>query len=262
MEVKYVYRIDDIHPAMMWSRFQRVMAMFQERGVVPLLGVIPDNQDKSLQFDPPREDFHQIMRTLVAEKRAEVAQHGYRHLYTTRQQSINQRLYGRVSSSEFAGLPYETQYAMIRDGQAMLRAQGLESDVWMAPSHTSDHHTFRALKNLGFRYVTDGVAVYPYQRHGLIFVPQQNWQSQKPFPMGVFTICLHLDDLEEAAMKEIEAHLKTDDVIIPFSQAAQLPRQWYHGPLNSFFKAKRMAYHLGVRPLRAMKNQAVPHQER
>lgn len=262
MGVQYVYRIDDIHPAMMWSRFDRVMALFQRHGVVPLLGVIPDNQDESLMFDPPRSDFYQVMGTLVAENRAEISQHGYRHIYTTRQRSINQRLYGRVSSSEFAGLPYDTQYEMIRKGQTLLGNQGLETDTWMAPSHTNDHNTFRALKNLGFRYVTDGVAVYPYQQEGLIFVPQQNWQAKKPFPMGVFTICLHLDNLEEDAMDAIEAHLASADEIIPFSKAALLPRRWYHTGLNGLFKLKRVAYHWAVRPLRQLKRQAVFHQER
>jgi predicted deacetylase len=255
VNLRFVYRIDDIHPAMMWNRFWEVMAMMEAHQVVPLLGVIPDNQDQSLMFDLPNPEFFSIIRSLVSDGKAEICQHGYQHVYTTQQHSINQTLYGRVSSSEFVGIPYEHQYQMIKNGKEILKSQGLCTDIWMAPSHTSDRNTFRALNELGFKYVTDGVALYPYELYGLLFVPQQIFRPKKDFPFnyGVFTICLHLNNLTTDRINEIKSHINSGGTIISFSEAAQLPHKWFHIGSNALYKSKRIASHLVVRPLRGLK---------
>ncbi len=257
MSIRFVYRIDDIHPAMLWDRFWEAMTMFEAHKVVPLLGVIPDNQDQSLMFNAPNSEFFKIIRSLVRDGKAEICQHGYQHVYTTQQNSINQILYGRVSNSEFAGIPYEQQYRMIKKGKEILEAEGLFTDIWMAPSHTNDRNTFKALKELGFKYVTDGVALYPYKKYGLLFVPQQVWEPkiEYPFNFGVYTVCLHLDSLTEDMVDKIGAHLTSGDDIISFSGAVSRPRKWFHKGGNTLYKLKRFTYHRLVRPYRNMRKQ-------
>lgn len=252
MRIKYIYRIDDIHPAMLWDRFWEVMTMMEAHQVIPLLGVIPDNRDQALVYDDPNPDFASIIRTLVEDRKVDICQHGYQHLYSTVQNSVNQVLYGCVSNSEFAGLPYEQQYRMIKKGKEILKSHRLFTDTWMAPSHTNDGNTFRALKELGFKYITDGVALYPYQRFGLLFVPQQIWRPQREFPFdfGIFTISLHLNDLSRGTMEAIEAHLKSGDEIISFYEAVKLPRKWFYPACNMLYKVKRIAAVTVVRPCR------------
>ncbi len=257
MNIKYVYRIDDIHPAMIWKHFFKVMTMMEAHRVVPLLGVIPDNQDQSLMFDPPDPEYDSIIKLLVGNHKAEICQHGYRHVYLTRQKSINQFLYGRVGSSEFAGLSYQNQLQMISEGKKILESIGLFTKTWMAPSHTSDHNTYKALKNLGFKYVTDGIALFPYQKYGLTFVPQQIFRPCKDFPFdrGIFTICLHLNNLTEDRIYEIETHLESGAEIIPFSEAARFSCNLIHKGWNTFYKIKRASSCRIVRPYRNLREQ-------
>lgn len=253
--VKYLYRIDDIHPQMMWDRFYEIMEIFGEYDTVPLLGLIPDNRDESIMFDPENPEYYDIIKSLVESGKAQICQHGFTHVYTTVQNSVNQYLYGRVSPSEFANLSYETQYQMIQEGRHKLQSAGLYTDSWMAPSHTNDKRTFRVLKNLGFKYVTDGIALFPYEKYGLIFIPQQIWEPKKEFGCGVFTICLHLDDLTDELIEEIRQHLESDDHIISFEEAVDLPRLWYYPLINNLYKGKRIVYFHIVRRYRDHKAQ-------
>ena len=253
MAIKFVYRIDDIHPAMMWDRFEEMMTLFELHHVVPLLGIIPDNRDQTLNFDAPDPNFFRKIKDMVDLGKVEICQHGYQHVYATKQKSVNQILYGRVSNSEFVGIPYEKQYQMIRKGKEILESNGLFTETWMAPSHTNDRNTFRALKKLGFKYVTDGIALYPYQQYGLIFVPQQIWNPKREFAFGLYTICLHLNDLSDESIREIKKHLKSGDEIISFSEAAQTPRRWFHKGLNVLYKMKRILSYRGVRYIRNIK---------
>jgi len=257
MKIQFVYRIDDIHPAMMWKRFYKIMEMMEKHRVIPLLGLIPDNQDQSLMFNPPNPEYDSILRFLVENQKAEICQHGYRHAYKTRQKSVNQILYGRVSSSEFSGLPYQQQLQMISKGKNILESKGLFTKTWMAPSHTSDHRTYRALKVLGFKYVTDGIALFPYQKYGLTFVPQQIFRPRKDFPfnLGIYTICLHLNSLTEERLQEIENHLKSGADFIPFSGAAKFSCNLVHKGWNSFYKIKRASSYRIVRPCRNLREQ-------
>ena len=251
--IKFVYRIDDIHPRMMWSRFNEIMDIFSDHGVVPLLGVIPDNKDQSLMFEKRNPRFFDIIKNMRDEGKIEISQHGYHHLYTTTQKSANQRFYGRVSPSEFVGLSYKEQYDMLKHGKEILRSHDIESDIWMAPSHTSDKNTFKALKALGFKYVTDGISLYPYKKSGLLFVPQQVWQPKKEFAFGVFTVCIHLDDLTDQDVEDIRRHVSSDAEIINFSEAADMGLKWYFPLANTLYKSKRIIYHNVIRRYREKK---------
>lgn len=253
-KIKYIYRIDDIHPRMLWGRFYTLMDLFKDYEVVPLLGIIPDNKDDSLNYEEENPDYWKLMKEMVEKGDIEICQHGYQHIYSTIQKSINQNLYGRVSPSEFANLPYNVQLKKIKKGREILESYGLHTDIWMAPSHTNDKNTFRALKNLGFRYITDGISVYPFKKHGLTFIPQQIWEPKKEFISGVFTICLHLDDLTDELIEEIKNHLKSEDDIISFSEATKLEKRLSHSFLNTAYKGKRIAYYHVIRRIRRLKS--------
>lgn len=259
--INYIYRIDDIHAKMDWNTFNQIMQIFRDAQVVPLLGLVPDNQDEFLNYGKENREYYSIIRQMIANGEIEVSQHGYRHLYCSKQHSINQILYGRSANSEFCGLSYEEQLEMIRSGKQILMENGItEPDIWMAPSHTNDHNTLKALKDLGFRYVTDGIGLYPFYRQGLKFIPQQIFHPRKVFPFGVYTICLHLFDLDEEMMQLIREHVNNQNNIISFRDALEIKLKWYYGFGNLLYKSKRVLYFHVVRRYRNLRGKSDPHQ--
>src|SRR5687768_2600237 len=213
---RFVIRLDDVCPTMSWSAYRRASALFQELGVRPLLAVVPDNRDPSLMVDAPDPAFWAEMRARAAEGWT-LAQHGYTHQYTTDHPGLL-RLGKR---SELAGLSYARQREMLADGQALLREQGCATDVFIAPSHSFDRETLRALRDLGFRYLSDGYGLYPFRRDGLVWVPQL-FASGRHFGVGIYTICLHLNTMSERAWESFAAFLRRQQRrIIDFPSAAR-----------------------------------------
>ena len=173
--------------------------MFDEFSVQPLIGVIPDNHDPQLrEFPEFVGDFWEHVRSLQA-RGWEIAQHGFQHLYVTNDCG----LMGINGLSEFAGLPFEEQFDKLARGQRILCEHGLSFETFMAPSHSFDRLTLRALRELGFSTVTDGFTPWPSIEHGLIFLPQ--WlASPRVLPLGVQTFCLHVNVMTEGQIHRVE----------------------------------------------------------
>jgi predicted deacetylase len=161
--------------------------------------VIPDNQDAELrQYPAYRGDFWEKVRSLQS-RGWEVAQHGFQHVYATRECG----LLGINGLSEFAGLPFEDQFAKLANGKQILCEHRLRFETFMAPSHSFDRLTLRALRELGFTTVTDGFSPWPAIEHGLIFLPQ--WLAvPRALPWGVQTFCLHLNVMAEWQIVRVE----------------------------------------------------------
>jgi len=213
------FRLDDITPDMDWNRFYRVKAIFDKYKVKPLIGVVPDNHDERLMRGEHYDDFWEYVASLEREGWL-LAQHGYRHVYETKSGGM----LGLKRASEFAGLPYEVQYEKIKNGQEILLRHGLSVKIFMAPGHTFDKYTLRALRKLGFTCVTDGFTKVPCRRQGLLFVPCRSWAPR--LSGGVDTICLHCNELGESDYRELENFLEMHGgQVVPFSEmAGQL---WY-----------------------------------
>ncbi len=191
--MKVAFRFDDITTHMNWDMFDRLVELFSKYQIKPLLGVIPDNRDPTLLKLPYREDGWAKIKALK-DRGWLMAQHGYQHAYV----SDNAGLLGINHYSEFAGVAYQTQFDMLRDGRKLLEEHGLASDIFMAPAHSYDDQTLQALSALGFRYVTDGYSLLPYKRHGLKIIPCQTSVPRK-IPFGLLTICLHPNTMTDEA---------------------------------------------------------------
>ena len=218
MTARYLIRLDDIAPHMDWVRFERLERVFNEFGIQPLLGVIPDNQDEQLrQFPEFVGDFWERIR-LLQTRGWEIAQHGFQHLYVTRECG----LMGINGLSEFAGLPYQEQLDKLARGQRLMREHGLQFETFMAPSHSFDRLTLRALRELGFTTVTDGFALWPSIEHGLIFLPQ--WLAvPRVLPLGVQTFCLHINVMAEWQIRRVEQFVaEHHHEFITFAEARSL----------------------------------------
>ncbi|MDE6420289.1 MAG: DUF2334 domain-containing protein [Lachnospiraceae bacterium] len=181
-------RLDDITPDMDWEKFERLAALFEQYQIHPIIGVVPDNRDETLHIQEPRADFWERMRSLQ-EQGWVIAQHGYTHVYVNKEPGLL-----KVNPfSEFAGLPYQEQYEKLKKGQEILKKQGIHTTMFMAPGHSFDRQTLRALKTLGFTSVTDGYCSRPYRRCGLIFLPCT--LSSPRLPKRFDTLCLHSNSM-------------------------------------------------------------------
>lgn len=217
MTTRYLIRFDDVVPAMAWSRFRPFEEIAEELSLPFLIGVVPECRDSKLMVEPVRPDFWSWVR---AKQKAgwTIAQHGYQHVYETGARG----LLGIGRKSEFAGLPYEVQFEKLSRGKIILQNEGVWQDVFMAPSHSFDSETLRALRDLNFTAITDGFGFYPYELWGLTAVPQL---VARPlgFGFGVETICLHVNTMSDDAIKRIidfiHAHHQQ---IISFSEAKEI----------------------------------------
>lgn len=239
MAARYIFRMDDICPSMKWINFNRIMEIFSRYHVVPLLGVVPENIDPFLNVDEAKPEFWQLMRDMVKDQRVEIAQHGTYHNYVSNGKGLLAEEFGFPPRSEFVGLNYEDQFDKLRKGRTILTGHGIETSVFMAPSHSYDEITLRALHALKFEAVTDGVARFPYREHGLIFVPQIHW-APEIVNGGISTICLHSNEMNEKQIIRISEFLEGNHTkVIRFSEALQEIRP-YSSAFASYWKFKHM----------------------
>jgi hypothetical protein len=220
MSAQYIFRMDDITPTMDFGRFWAILGLFIRHGVQPLLGVVPDNRDPALNRDNPNPHFWNMLRELHERKLVEIAQHGYQHILASRPgAALLGPTLGIREVSEFAGESYLDQAFKISEGKRILRTYGITTRFWMAPNHSFDDNTLRALVDLGFTAVTDGIALYPFLYRGLVFVPQQSWQPRW-MPCGVQTICIHSNEITPADVKKIRLFLRRPFAFPRFSDVA------------------------------------------
>ena len=217
---QYLFRLDDITPTMHWGRFWAVMALFRRFKVRPLLGIVPDNQDPSLMVERAAPDFWKVMQQLRDEKLVDISQHGYQHTLSARPGlPLIGRSYGIKEHSEFAGDSYGSQLERIDAGQKILETHNLGTSYFMAPNHSFDVNTLRALKTCGFSALSDGISLFPFRREGLTFVPQQLWRPAW-LPCGTITVCLHSNELRPHDVKGIREFLRSSARFTDFESAS------------------------------------------
>lgn len=163
--IKIAIRIDDVTKNMDWDKFSRFEAILDKYKICPLIGVIPDNQDETL-LKQDREDYGEWLRRRLRDGWS-VAVHGRYHKYTTNKGGV----FPLNCFSEFAGLSYERQLELLGGALEQMKVMGIDADIFMAPAHTFDRNTIKALNELGFKYITDGFGFYPYKKDGIIFLP-------------------------------------------------------------------------------------------
>lgn len=166
---RFILRFDDVTPDMNWENFLKVKSAAEKHSVRSILGVVPHNKDPNLSIrkNMSHSEFFSHINKYV-EYGDTIAQHGTYHTYTTTTSSI----LGISNWSEFAGYSYEQQLEKLKIGKEILEEHGIWQPYFMAPSHSFDRNTLNALKKLGFKAITDGYGLYPYNIEGVILVPQ------------------------------------------------------------------------------------------
>ncbi len=203
--LKIAIRLDDICETMNWENFNKVINICEKYSVKPLLGIVPINKDKKLMVNEPNEKFYEIMKNLE-QNGVSMAQHGYDHVYT----NSNGGILKLNKQSDFVGLSLNEQKEFIEKGKKILESNGINTDIYMAPSHSYDKNTIKALKELGFNYVTDGYTSFNYVWQGVVFVPCKNTFVLKRKDKGVITLCLHINSMSEKDIKTFEKTLESN----------------------------------------------------
>lgn len=196
----FIIRLDDIHPQMNLRNFTRMIGCLKKFNVTGILGVIPDNQDISLNRDKIDNNFWQRIKILERSGFA-IAQHGYQHLYDT----LEGGMLNINFQSEFAGHPYDIQKNKMEAGKKILEKKGLSPTLFMAPSHSFDQITLTVAKELNYA-ITDGFGFWPKIKREVLFIPQL-FASPMHLGVGVYTICLHTDNMNDNDFDKIEKHL-------------------------------------------------------
>ena len=199
---QYLLRFDDVCPTMEKHRWQRLRALVSEFGLRPILAVIPDNQDPEMECSSPDPEFWAQMREMEAAG-ATIAAHGYQHLC----ENFGENLIGLLNRSEFAGLPLKLQRQRVAAGIEVLRAHGLTPRLWIAPRHSFDWNTLRAVRLEGLGFISDGLARVPFTRGGVTWIPQQLW-SPVHKPKGLWTICIHSNTAQKSKFVELQSFVR------------------------------------------------------
>ncbi len=208
--MKIAIRLDDITPDMDKKSFERFKALLDKYKVKPLIGVVPDNKDPKLSISPKQEDFWQMIVNLQ-DTGWIVAMHGLHHVYM----KSSGGLFPLNHKSEFVGLSFDKQDEMIKEGRAILEEHNIITDFFMAPSHTYDSNTLKALKKNGFFRITDGYANAPYVWRGMTFYPISFKKSVtiSSSKKGAVQLVVHTNTLTEKDFSFYEKVFKENEII-------------------------------------------------
>lgn len=232
--MRLAVRLDDITPDMDWERFFKFKALLDQYQVKPLIGVVPDNRDPNLvKTGEPGEggsipgsqrpvDFWAYVKELERQGWV-IAMHGCHHVYATDKGGM----FPLNNFSEFAGLSFEQQRDLLAEGRRILAEKGITTELFMAPAHSYDQNTLRALKETGFRGLTDGFGDYPYCFRGLDFYPisfmlSRTFQKKE----GYSTMVVHTGTVSEKDLRRYESYFQREDVSwMPFGEYLGLPKK-------------------------------------
>jgi hypothetical protein len=203
MSAKYILRLDDACPTMdiaKWDRIEKICDKFLIR---PIIAVVPNNEDRKLIKNDIDINFWNKVRGWQ-NKSWHIALHGYDHIYI----SNNSGLVAFNNKSEFAGVNFKTQLEKIQKGITIFKRERVKTRIWVAPSHTFDQNTLKAIK-LGsdIDIISDGISLNPFKRFGFKWLPQTIWHFRK-MPFGLWTACTHPNEMTDRGIDELEKFIQ------------------------------------------------------
>jgi predicted deacetylase len=209
MKAKYVIRFDDACPTMDLYKWTNVENICDKYGIKPIVAVIPNNKDQMLMCLDEDIDFWKKVQKWQ-EKGWHIALHGYDHIYVNQESG----LVPFNNDSEFAGLSYEEQKSKIDAGLKIFASHNINTNIWVAPSHSFDTTTLKVLKETPITIISDGIGLFPFKKYGLNWIPQQIWRFRK-IPFGTWTVCFHPNVMTDKEIDNMELFIKEnhDDFI-------------------------------------------------
>lgn len=196
----YLIRLDDASAYMDLEKWNRIEELLDKYSIYPIVGIIPNNQDKALINQYPFDVNFWSKAKKWQEKNWTIALHGYTHVYLTNDGGINPV----NNQSEFAGVSLAEQIYKISQGIKIFKEHGIETEVFFAPSHTFDLNTLEALKQASkIRVISDTIANNVYKKGEFYFIPQQSGEVRK-LPFKLTTFCYHPNTMDEEDFNQLE----------------------------------------------------------
>lgn len=202
MSAKYILRLDDACPTMNSENWTRIENLCDKYNVKPIVAVVPNNKDEFLKKDEKDENFWKKVQQWQ-NRGWHIALHGYDHVYTTQEAG----LVPFNNDSEFAGLSLEEQRTKIMKGLEVFKYNGIRTKIWVAPSHSFDKNTLKALEKTSIKIISDGIGIKPFKKYNFNWIPQQVWHFRK-MPFGTWTGCFHPNEMTEKEFINLENFLK------------------------------------------------------
>jgi predicted deacetylase len=220
-EARYLIRLDDSCPTQDRKKWNNIEVILSRRKIKAIIAVVPDNKDATLCCDAPNEEYWEQIRSLQKKGWA-IALHGCHHEYVSTPASSS--LIPLYNRSEFAGKDLTEQARLIKHGYKILKNKGIIPTVWVAPSHTFDENTIRAIVNeTDIRIVSDGFSIWPKNFNQIQLIPQQLWWPEKK-AAGIWTICLHPNEMTDTDFEKLEETLNDDYKFITIEEATNYCR--------------------------------------
>ena len=212
-------RFDDIAPNMNWKMMDKCERLLNEYKIKPVVGVIPNNQDRELLSYEKRDKFWQIIKQWQNMNWA-VAMHGYTHVYDSETQKKDYFRYG--GKSEFYGHTLQEQLSRLNKGKKIFDQNNIKVNTFFAPNHTYDLNTFNALKKAGLYRIIDGYGLSPFVKNDINFLPQLFYKLIF-IPVGIQSTQLHINYWNENDFIKFENfvkkhHSKIIDIDTAFSK--------------------------------------------
>jgi len=199
----YIIRLDDACPTMDKIKWNRILLLLDKYDIKPIIAVVPNNQDSDLIVNEDDKDFWNIVKKWTL-KGYHIAMHGYNHKFI----SNNKGLVPLNKYSEFAGVAYNIQKEKIISGLNIFQKNDIQPKIWVAPAHSFDKNTLDILKKeTEIRIISDGISQNIFNQYGFIWIPQQLWKFEYK-THGVWTICLHPNNMNEQDFQKLEKHLE------------------------------------------------------
>lgn len=233
----YLLRLDDICPTMRWDHMDRIEQRLLELDIRPILGVIPQNEDRAFHYCPPNPDFWERIRAWQSAGWS-IGMHGYQHLYVSNQRGVC----GTDPRSEFAGVAPNEQRRKLLAALEVFETHGVAVDAWVAPNHSFDRVTIALLAEIGIDVISDGFNRRPHtDAAGILWAPCQLHRYVKR-RSGVWTMHYHpnywTDDELDSFLADLEhiAPLATDLATVKRIYADRAA-----SPFDSLYTAYRVA---------------------
>ena len=190
---RYLIRLDDACPTFQYEKWKKFFDIFDKYEIKPIIAVIPDNRDSKLMTSAPMSHFWEKIK-ILEDKGYCIALHGYQHLYS----SSHGGMLCLNAKSEFAGESYECQCSKLKVAQKIFKDHGFTPKVFVAPSHSFDNNTLKALKQTtSISIISDGITTRSFQKKGFQWIPCQLWYPIKK-KSGVWTICIHPETVTDS----------------------------------------------------------------
>lgn len=200
----YIIRLDDACSYLDAEKWQRIETLLDKYSIKPIVAIIPNCEDPLIRDKYVKDESFWDKARTWQEKGWTIALHGYSHVYINR----NAKGINPINDfSEFAGVALNKQKEKIRKGLEIFKKQGLTTSIFVAPAHSFDDNTLRALEEeSNIRIISDTFARDIYWQNGFYFIPQQCGAFRK-LPFNIVTGCYHPNTMSNDNFTKLEAFI-------------------------------------------------------